>query len=67
MNQTQRSFRNLVIDLLDDDGGINSNAYDALEAFAAENFPGVCTDIFRAAGCADGRIYLETESAEALR
>jgi hypothetical protein len=66
-NKTFQQFRSLVVDLLDDNEGISQAAYDSLQAFEGEHYPGACTDIFRAASGSDGRVYLGETDAEAFR
>jgi hypothetical protein len=58
MNKT--SFRELAIALLDDENGINTNAYVLLENYAKDN-DFQMKDIFEAVNAQDGRFFLPEE------
>jgi hypothetical protein len=65
------SFRSLVIDLLDSDGGIPESTYQKLIEFADRNCPNQCDDIWPVTNGAYGHdgycVYLEKDVAAELR
>jgi hypothetical protein len=61
------SFRNLVIDILDDQHGIDQSKFAKLVEFSDRNYPDLLTDIFNAVDGADDRVWLDENSAEELR
>ena len=61
------SFRNLVIDILDDSHGIDQSKFAKLVEFSDSNYPDLLTDIFNAVEGADDRVWLDENSAEELR
>lgn len=61
------SFRNLVIDLLDDQHGIDQSTFAKLVEFSDRNYPDLLTDVFNAVDGADDRVWLDEGSAEELR
>ena len=65
MNHT--SFHAIVIDLLDDENGIDEAKFRSLMAFTERNFPDMCTDVFNVVDGAEGRVYLNENVAEELR
>jgi hypothetical protein len=61
------SFRNLVIDILDDPHGIDQSKFAKLVEFSDRNYPDLLIDIFNAVDGADDRVWLDENSAEELR
>ena len=62
-----KSFRSLVIDLLDDADGITEANFRSLMEFAVLNYTDMCNDVFSAVEGGQGRIYLNEDVAEELR
>lgn len=58
MKQQETKFREALIEVLDDDDGINADGYALLMAFARDTMPGVCSDIEKAVDCANNRVFL---------
>jgi hypothetical protein len=59
MNETQQSlFRRMIINLFDDNHGINSEGYTAIKEFKAAFDPGSCNDIFLLVETSGGRFFL---------
>ena len=56
MDKTQ--FRKFLITLLDDENGINKDAYFELEGLLADSAEHGCDDIMNMVQSADGRFYL---------
>jgi hypothetical protein len=61
------AFRHLVIDLLDDQHGIDQSKFAKLVEFSDRNYPDLLIDIFDAVEGADDRVWLDENSAEELR
>lgn len=61
---TKQTLRNTIIDLLDDDHGVNSKGHDGLVELCNENG---WDDINRATELQEGRAFLGEEDAEDLR
>jgi hypothetical protein len=61
------AFRHLVIDLLDDQHGIDQSKFAKLVEFSDRNYPDLLIDIFDAVDGADDRVWLDENSAEELR
>jgi hypothetical protein len=61
------AFRHLVIDLLDDQHGIDQSKFAKLVEFSDRNYPDLLIDIFNAVEGADDRVWLDENSAEELR
>jgi hypothetical protein len=61
------AFRHLVIDLLDDQHGIDQSKFAKLVEFSDRNYPDLLIDIINAVEGADDRVWLDENSAEELR
>ena len=61
------AFRHLVIDLLDDQHGIDQPKFATLVEFSDRNYPDLLTDVFNAVDGANDRVFLDENSAEELR
>ena len=61
---TKQFLRNTIIDLLDDENGINSKAHDGVLQICVENG---WEDINKATDLQDGRAYIGEDDAEDLR
>lgn len=61
---TRQSIRDFAIDLLDDEYGINNDAYQKLETLLVETGN---TDVSNATKGVEGRLYLEEDMAAELR
>ena len=65
------SFRQLVIDLLDNPNGIAEPVYQNLIAFADRNYPSQCDDVWPKTDSADTPnglfVWLNEDDAEELR
>jgi hypothetical protein len=61
---TKQFLRNTIIDLLDDENGINSKAHDGVLEICNENG---WNDINEATELQDGRAFLNEDDAEDLR
>lgn len=61
------SIRNLVVDLLDDEHGIETAKFESLMKFVEHDYPGICEDIWGAVDGAENRVYLNEDVAENLR
>lgn len=62
-----KSFRNLIIDILDDPHGIEAGNYKKLMDFSTQNCPSVMDDVFNSVSGAEGRVWLDEAAAEDLR
>lgn len=62
MNETQ--LRNTIIDILDDEDGINVKAWNGIQALCDQYG---WSDIFDIVECTDDRYYLGEDDAETLR
>lgn len=60
---TKQDIRNMVINLLNDEHGVNALAYDGLNHLCVENN---WNDIISAVGNQDGRVFLHEDDAENL-
>ncbi len=61
---TKQSLRNFIIDLLDDEDGINSKAHDSIVELCNENG---WNDINQATVLEDNRAFLWEDDASSLR
>ena len=61
------AFRSLVIDLLDDENGIDEAKFNSLVKFSDRNYPDMCNDVFNAVEGEQSRVYLDEDVAEELR
>ena len=61
------AFRHLVIDLLDDQHGIDQPKFAKLVEFSDRNYPDLLADVFNSVEGADDRVWLDENSAEELR
>jgi hypothetical protein len=61
---TKQFLRNTIIDLLDDENGINSKAHDGVLQICVENG---WEDINKATDLQNGRAYIGEDDAEDLR
>jgi hypothetical protein len=61
---TKQSLRNTIINLLDDEDGINSKAHDGILEICNENG---WNDITKATELQNGRAFIFEEDAEELR
>lgn len=60
-------FRNLVIDLLDDQHGIDQSKFAKLVEFSESNYPDLLTDVFNIVEGTEDRVWLDENSAEDFR
>ena len=60
-------FRNLVIDLLDDQHGIDQSKFAKLVEFSERNYPDLLTDVFNIVEGTEDRVLLDENSAEDFR
>lgn len=70
MNAQTKSFRDLLITILSDEEGVDSETYAALVEYVRNNYPDSCDDIFSATGqIYDGfaRYHLRYDHAEKLK
>ena len=65
-NDMNNDLRSVVIDLLDDPNGISQPAFAKLVQFAGR-YVGILDDIFNAVDGADGRVWLDEDTAEDFR
>lgn len=61
---TKQTLRNTIIDLLDDENGVNEAGYNGIDEICLENN---WQDILTQVDGTDGRFYLGEDEAEELR
>lgn len=61
MNDIKTQFRQLAINILDDENGISDEAYQSLQTLEATVANGSCDDIFANVQACEGRYFLPEE------
>ncbi len=65
---TKQTLRNMVINLLDDEDGVNESGYNGLDEICCENnWTDILTQVESAGRPGRGRFFLSEDASEQLR
>lgn len=63
----KKALRSVIINLLDDQNGIDQQKYQEIVEFCARHFPGMMDDVFVTVNGTEDRCWIEEEDADELR